>query len=217
MLSLEEYIKKSDELFSYIGGYSETNSIVESCKQEYSRLLLNVTLGKTPERNTNNGIGMVDVEALIHSGYDCFVVLVNELSGVFRSKIGKLQDMTKHFELMPASEPNNRFSPEEEMRELISKLTLNKSGKYVVITQQERTAYLVKLINEVFYDTSPIYSIRFTFNDNKGDINLSYWSSHPSTETKTISSHTSNSQKIEQKDNIDSKLGVKVTGWDTLD
>ena len=46
MLSLEEYIKKSDELFSYIGGYAENNSIVEKCKQEYNRLLLNVTLEK---------------------------------------------------------------------------------------------------------------------------------------------------------------------------
>ena len=217
MISLEEYIKKSNELFSYIGGYSENDSIVESCKQEYSRLLLNVTLGKKTEQNTCNGVGIVDAEALIRSGYDCFVVLLNELSGVFRSKIGRLQNMTKKFELMPASEPNDRFSSEEEMRELISKLTLNKSGKYVVITQQERIANLVKLINEVFYDTSPIYAIRFTFDDNKEDITLSYWSSHPSTETKTISAHTSNRPQIEQKDNIDSKLGVKVTGWDTLD
>jgi hypothetical protein len=217
VLSLEEYIKKSEELFSYIGGYAENDSIVESCKQEYSRLLLNVTLGKKTEQNTCNGVGMVDAEALIRSGYDCFVVLVNELSGVFRSKIGRLQNMTKKFELMPASEPNDRFSPEEEMRELISKLTLNKSGKFVVITQQERIAYLVNLINEIFYNTSPIYIIRFMSDDNKEDIRLSYWFANSSVEKNTISLHTSNTKENTPKNNIDPNLGVKVTSWDTLD
>ena len=216
MLSLEEYIKKSDELFSYIGGYSETNSIVESCKQEYSRLLLNVTFGKTPEQSIRMGEGSVTVGELIRSDSKLFMVLNNEAAGVFRSKLARLENRNAIKINTPLGEEIS-VSSEVELRELISKLALYKSGKYVVITQQERTAHLVKLINEVFYDTSPIYAIRFTFDDNKEDINLSYWSPRPSTETKTISAHTSNSQKIEQKDNIDSKLGVKVTGWDTLD
>ena len=216
MLSLEEYIKKSEELFSYIGGYAENDSIVESCKQEYSRLLLNVTLEKTPEQSMRMGEGPVTVGELIRSDYKRFMVLKNEAAGVFRSKLARLETRNAIKINTPLGEEIS-VSSEVELRELISKLALYKSGKYVVITQQDRTAHLVKLINEVFYDTSPIYAIRFTFDDNKEDINLSYWSSHPSTETKTISAHTSNSQKIEQKENIDSKLGVKVTGWDTLD
>ena len=216
MLSLEEYIKKSDELFSYIGGYSKTNSIVESCKQEYSRLLLNVTLGKISEQSMRMEEGPVTVGELIRSDYKRFMVLKNEATGIFRSKLARLENRNAIKINTPLGEEIS-VSSEVELRELISKLALYKSGKYVVITQQERTAHLVKLINEVFYDTSPIYAIRFTFDDNKEDINLSYWSLRPSTETKTISAHTSNSQKIEQKDNIDSKLGVKVTGWDTLD
>ena len=216
MLSLEEYIKKSEELFSYIGGYAENDSIAESCKQEYSRLLLNVTLEKTPEQSMRMGEGPVTVGELIRSDYKRFMVLKNEVAGVFRSKLARLETRNAIKINTPLGEEIS-VSSEVELRELISKLALYKSGKYVVITQQDRTAHLVKLINEVFYDTSPIYAIRFTFDDNKEDINLSYWSSHPSTETKTISAHTSNSQKIEQKENIDSKLGVKVTGWDTLD
>ena len=216
MLSLEEYIKKSDELFSYIGGYAENDSIVESCKQDYSRLLLNVTLGKKTEQSMRMGEGSVTVGELIRLDYKRFMVLKNEAAGVFRSKLARLENRNAIKINTPLGEEIS-VSSEVEMRELISKLALYKSGKYVVITQQERTARLVKLINEVFYDTSPIYAIRFTFDDNKEDINLSYWSSHPSTETKTISAHTSNSKKIEQKENIDSKLGVKVTGWDTLD
>lgn len=216
MISLEEYIKKSNELFSYIGGYTENDSTLEMCKQEYNRLLLKVTLGESPDKPTCNGVGTVCIEELVRSDYKRFMVLKNEAIGVFRSKLARLENRNAIKINTPLGEESSA-SPESELRELISKLALYKSGRYVVITQNERTASLVNLINEIFYDNSPIYIIRFTFDDNKENIDLSYWSHHPSTETNTISSHTTDTKKIEQIDNIDSKLGVKVTGWDTLD
>ena len=216
MISLEEYIKKSNELFSYIGGYTENDSTLEMCKQEYNRLLLKVTLGESLNKPTCNAVGTVCIEELIRSDYKRFMVLKNEAIGVFRSKLARLENRNAIKINTPLGEESSA-SPESELKELISKLALYKSGRYVVITQNERTASLVNLINEIFYDTFPIYIVRFTFDDNKENIDLSYWSHHPSTETNTISSHTTDTKKIEQIDNIDSKLGVKVTGWDTLD
>ena len=216
MLSLEEYIKKSDELFSYIGGYAENNSIVEKCKQEYNRLLLNVTLEKLSKQSAHIYEGTVSVGDLLRLDYKRFIVLKNEAIGVFRSKLARLENRNAIKINTPLGEECS-ISSEDELKELVSKLTLYKTGKYVAITQQERIANLLNLINEVFYDTAPIHIIRFTFDDNKEDTSLSYWSTHPSNEVNIISSHTVKPEKVEPTNNIDPKLGVNITGWGDLD
>ena len=205
MLTLKQYIEKSNALFSYIGGYAkddtQTIAIADSIRKKYEQLLCTVALDSPPAIQTATP-KKVDVEHLLAEGYH-FLTLKNEATG-------KIECLKKsvNFEVS-APFGNKDVDAAVETKELISKLILYKQGKYAVITQNKKIHELICFINELFFDTMPIKVIRFASQD-KTDISLEYWCCSVKENKKTT-------PQISQKDNLDKKQDITITSWDFLD
>ncbi len=210
MKSIDKYIDKANELFAFVGGdKSEMNSSVEKARQHLNELLMEVTENNGFEPKQIKDCGSVDIELLKQKNYR-FLALLNEFH---RYKGIQLHGLKKNHNLEVNSPLGDdaTVTEEEEILELISKLIVFKSGKYVVITKNMKVINLIQLINEVFYDTESIKIIQFA-TPNLKDVSMIYYNNSGNAEADNLGTQNDNASENAKKNTV-----VKMTGWDTLD